>query len=223
MQKHDFRGNVAVADVGWGGTIQYNLSKIVNDVDITGFYFGTNDSLNITTEAYLFDSTQGDEIRSDIYTSPRIFEMFFLSLDGSTRGYDKSGALLAQPEQETEASVKIKKMQDSALAFVRKFSEFTQSAKSINLGFDKYDFSANYRKFVNPPSKETLKMFKGFYFTNTERKNHLVNEHTLIYYLFHLKEFKYEFINSGCKPWFVRSIFHLPLNYARILNRIRKL
>ena len=120
----DFKGKVAVGDVGWKGTIQHSLENIFENVRIEGFYLGMKGGKNVKAEAYLFDDRTNLDLESQIMSSVAMFETFFLSTDGTTLGYkavneNRIIPELGIPEQNNDSIENILKLQNAAFDFVR--------------------------------------------------------------------------------------------------------
>ena len=225
-----FDGPLAVADVGWHGTIQSALQRVTDNTNIVGLYIGkkshnSSEKSSIWSEAYLFDDKINNEIRRAIMSAPNIFEMSFLATEGTTLSYDidESGkyiAILDEVEHSKESIKKINKIQEAALRFVRDFNEFEMQ---FEIDTHPVDMAAGYCKFIDPPSQKTVNLFREFTFLNVEKVSKLVAKHSLFYYVFHLKELRTEFLNNGCKAVFLKSLLFLPLPYSFIIEKLRRL
>lgn len=224
FKQFDFSGNVAVCDVGWHGTIQNSLRDIFPDVNITGFYIGGKDRDENKEKmiSFLFDDSFNHCILKDIMSSPDLFELFFLSTDGTAKYYemDQDGkyyCVQELPEQSDENAQNILDLQRAAYKFV---SDFQKLDKKLNIDMDPMVCTAAYSKFINPPSNETVDQFKCFSFYNIT-SSPLVSKHGLLYYIIRPKQFVSDFLNHGCKTLFLKNIFKLPLPYADLIDFMR--
>ena len=88
FKEKNFRGNIAVMDIGWNGSMQRYLVEIMDimgiSVNMDGYYFGMRKKLkNTRVHGYLYES-------SEMHLEPKVsfmqglFESFFLSREGST-------------------------------------------------------------------------------------------------------------------------------------------
>lgn len=221
-----FNGSVGVCDVGWNGTIQNNLQRIFANTSIIGFYIGKKnkikDTIKSKSEAFLFDDTKNLDIKNNIMSSPDIFELFFLSTDGTTIKYERREenfySVQALPDQSLDNAKEIIKLQSAALKFVSDFKAFTNN---FNTDLTPECCGVAYNKFINPPSLYTVKMFKRFSFLNVGTHS-MVAEHSLFYYIFNPKGFVEEFLNNGSKSLFLRSVFKISLPYVDIIDFLRK-
>lgn len=83
--------NVCIVDIGWRGTIQDNLARVLPDTHWHGVYLALFRFLNTQPEntsksAYLFDCNNGVDTEEDI-TPQAPAEMLFNSASGSVTGY----------------------------------------------------------------------------------------------------------------------------------------
>ncbi|MCT3031574.1 hypothetical protein [Pediococcus parvulus] len=222
----DFSGRIGVCDVGWHGTIQHHLQKIYPLNSIEGFYIGKKDKKNessMNSVAYLFDNTNNVDIQDEIMSSPDLFELFFLSTDGSALSYnmDENGkyyCVQAHPEQTKQNAKEILKLQAAALEFLKNFMKLR---KSLNLDLTAHSSTAAYDKLINQPSLNTVNEFKKFSFLNINTHS-LVAMHSLIFYVVRPKTFVTEFLNCGSKSLFLKSVFKLPLPYIKLIKFMRK-
>ena len=99
MNQIDFKGNVAVIDIGWIGHGQYALQRIASSakipVSIHGYYLGLRaDSPirdKINAQGYLFDRHWNEEISSIENTFYCVVEALFAANHGSTYEYGEDG------------------------------------------------------------------------------------------------------------------------------------
>lgn len=222
LNNQGFYGKIAVADVGWHGTIQNALQKIFLKNTIYGFYVGRCTIKNAHAVkgaiGYLFDDNKNRTILREVTFSVRIFELFFLSTDGSTisYGYDKSRGyypIKRKPEQTKESKCVINMLQKSALRFVNDFNK-SQINDVIKISPETY--YKLYKDLVNPPRLRVVGQFENFNYLAVEEEK-LVAQHKMLYYLLHPTVFKNDFLNNSCKLFFLKSIFKLPFPYFKFL------
>lgn len=227
LKQMNFMGNIAVCDVGWHGTIQQALENIFPENSIKGFYIGKKSyktKNKSKAEAFLFDDSEFyEDIRDDIMSAPDLFELFFLSTDGTTRGYKKVNneikVIQEKPDQTEENSKEIIKLQNASYKFIRDFSKVE---KKFDLDLSPYACEAAYKKMIDPPTNELIKVLKGFTFYNINDKHFMTAEHTILYYIIHPTRLVDDFLKSGSKVIFLRSVFKLPLPYSKIISFARK-
>lgn len=226
LDEAGFAGKVAVCDVGWHGTIQNALQEIFSDVDITGFYIGKKErktKKHSNSVAFLFDDHKNHQIQAEVMSAPDIFELFFLSVDGSAKKYamnsdGKYFCVQAKPEQTRESAKNVINLQDAACHFIEDFKKFDDK---LGIAVTPEACEAAYSKFINPPSMETVHHLNQFSFLNVG-SHRMGAEHNLFYYSIHPKKFIIEFLNKGSKAIFLKSVFRLPLPYANMIDFLRK-
>ena len=222
----DFSGPMAVCDVGWHGTIQASLQDIFPDEKMFGYYMGRYDKASkypITSNAFLFENNINREIFQCVMGAKDLFELFFMSDDGSASHYVKNddGTYICKvfpPEQDTDSMECIISMQDAACDFVRDFKRLDDA---LEIETDPFSCSAAYRQFVKHMSNKTIKELRRFSFLNVVRHS-LVAEQGLGWYLLRPKCLINDFLNNGCKAPFLKSVFRLPLPYIRIVDLLRE-
>ena len=228
LKNKGFNGKIAVADVGWHGTIQNALQKIFPENEIYGFYVGKCTMRNAkavkNAEGFLFDDKKNERILREVTFTVRIFEILFLSTDGSTisYGYDKDKGyypIKRKPEQAKENTSFIHILQKEALRFVDDFNK-SHMDEIVKISSDNY--CKFYRALVNPPRMRIVNQFEKFIYLAVEEEK-LVARHNMAYYFMHPLVLKNDFLNNSCKLFFLKSLFKLPLPYFEILCFIKKL
>lgn len=229
LKTMDFYGKLAVADVGWHGTIQNSLQDIFSEADIYGFYVGKKNQLvngNLfqikNTKGYLFENKR-DEVRlREVMFTVQLFELLFLSTEPTTVSYGFGNGIaypnFGKKEQTEKNVVGITNMQNAAITFLNdcKNDEFMMS----------YDFSAAalykpYHDLVNPPTNTIINLFREHDCLNMEEDS-LIGRHSIIYYIFHPIKLKNDFLNNGCKLLFLKNLFKVPLPYFKFLCFLKK-
>lgn len=217
---------IAVCDVGWHGTIQGALQKIIPNVDMIGYYIGRiarNAKQDVDLEAYLFDEERNPDIARCVIGTLDLFELFFLSTEGSARGYvqDENGQYRCAKfpaEQTKDSAQKIIALQDAAFSFVCKMMQVDHYLGTVvNPGAS----GAAYCSFVKHIDRQTIRELSQFSFLNIGKRS-LTAEHSLGWYLLKPREFLHDFLNNGSKVLFLKSIFRVPLPYVQIVDFLRR-
>lgn len=229
LNRNGFKGKVAIADVGWRGTIQKNLQKIVgNEAYIQGFYYGIikkkNDSLLRNADAYAFKpNNSGDKaLFNIIMSSPSLIELFFLSTDGTTESYnDKYEPILGTPEQNNEVNDEINKLQEAALNFVRYFSKSIEKL-NVKMDFTAEDVFIPYESMIRNRCGELARHLAEYNHVDLVSEKFLP-EHELSWYLLNPNSFISDFRKSGAKVIFLKKILRIRLPYVEIVSAIRKI
>ena len=231
-------GKFAIVDIGWSGGMQRFLQTILNEMnikaDIYGYYTGVADyyTRNVSSNhdlklnGYLFDFSHHPndvDVRSCFVG---LYEMLFLEQKGSVKYYrEKSDGTICALRYDYEYLVDgkllkdvvcISEVQDGAI-------EFVKNNKSNNFS------STELLKMVNPllksgqwPSKEAMELFSNFRFVDEGEYTVLANPRSMFYYLFHIGEFKIDFLKCRWKTAFLRKIFHIPFPYYLLYDFLKK-
>lgn len=221
---------VALVDVGWKGTIQTFLRQsefIAGGVPIqwNGYYMGNAKWPEKSEDAkrkrgFLFDSYPGERIYDSFMNSVPFCESFFLSTDGTTNGYKKTGENSVEPvlgPLENALDPIILSLQNGGMQFVK---DIIESPVKEFIHLDAECAAGNYEALARVPSLKTLKLFKESKFYDVDAFT-IISEHTIFYYLFHPKEFIHNCSLGKC--WFLKSVLKVPFPYIQFLNLIRKL
>lgn len=103
LNQINFKGNVAIVDIGWFGNMQRALNKVVKKsqipVKIQGFYLGLNPFSKVVSDdvahGFLFDRNYNIELFRNERTFNALFEILFTADHGTTLGYqEKNGEIV---------------------------------------------------------------------------------------------------------------------------------
>ncbi|WP_226638554.1 HAD-IA family hydrolase [Novosphingobium profundi] len=116
-----------LVDIGWHGSMQRGLTKILDRKDLSGRYLGLfaprEEMKAIGAEGYLF-STDGTPLSRELRASPSLVELLHTAGHGSICGYqaDPSGHVVAtfeeRPAEAAQYTATIEGIQTAALDFV---------------------------------------------------------------------------------------------------------
>lgn len=223
LEQEGFNGNVGIVDVGWAGTIQRYLQKIVEieqiEASICGFYLGLKPVTVTGTKAM---SYLPKEVGAPLFCS-QLVEYPFTKRVGSTLTYtaDKNGKInvvLMDYEFEEEKDDHItKSMQEGMLHYV----DIMRSGYGIT-PLDYVVAYSNLRKVTKSPRITDVKLLGQLTHVNHGRVSYLANPRKLSHYIFHPRQFKLEFSDSGWKIGFLKKLFRLKLPYNCVLYLLRK-
>ncbi len=88
IESVSFNGNVAIVDIGWFGTMQLALQKIVNNTNIYGFYFGVypyKEYGDTNISGFVFDHKNNNEVYEEFRNFIQVFEFMTLASLGSVK------------------------------------------------------------------------------------------------------------------------------------------
>ncbi len=228
LKQNNFNGNIAIADIGWSGTIQYNFQKYIIDENtkLFGYYYGIfNTSQNkeyekLNRKGFLFDKNNMD-YQSIINLNLGLFELMFLSTDASTKAYQLNKNLV-EPLFSKKTNIDNK--------YLKNIIDLQECAKKyiidvVNCRSTEMDILSKETSFINycdvtlKPKLKTIKMFKNIEFQNVYTKK-LIEHNSFLYYVFHPRKFYKDFGNSTCKIMFMKDVFKIPLPYYKILKQL---
>lgn len=227
LDKMDFRGQVAVVDIGWNGSMQKNLGETLKEAGIDaameGFYFGVKKNIpGQPMHGYLYD-IKDHAMEPDITSMQGMFESFFLAKDGSTKKYQMDNEKVHMDFYEPEymdtdpERIAFSSIQEGALAFL---SSYQKSDKSDVGHFTKWKWAENILRFGTQPTPEEIEQFGAFRFYDTNMV-YMAHPKGLVCYMIHPKNFVHDFSSSVWKQAFLLKLFKLPLPWFSIIYRLK--
>jgi hypothetical protein len=158
--------NVSIVDIGWGGTLQYSISKIANEsnknVNLHGHYFGVRSRKiykNSDTMSAWFTDHDGEInlLDKQAYIVP-MTELFTMADHGGTNCYKNSDGKFVPVLRETNNQVGIRwgvKVQQAAMmSFTNLLLDVVHSDQITNLPEDSIAIlEENYRRFFLDPTR----------------------------------------------------------------------
>lgn len=236
MKQNGFLGKIAVVDIGWHGTLQYFIEQMAQklhlNLEMQGYYIGlaAEAKRQIEINGYVVD--KGSTTNScDTWKSYNgLVENLFLAQEGSAEKFKKTeyGTIIPvlypyeyadeNGEKEWEA-VKVGSLQDGAIDFVR---DITESGLMDVLQFTPASAFFNINETGTHPSRKDLELFADFRFLE-EQVDFLAMPESLLYYVFHRKQFQKDIGFSRWKIGFMKKLFKLPLPYEKMYQILRKL
>ena len=238
LKQNELNGKVAVVDIGWHGSLQHSLIRILEQMginaDIHGFYFGVaHAAKHYTSEnkmnmkGYVFDCNSRNE--HNIKPFLGLIELLFSAQEGSTRSYEYDGESKILPvlhdyeyyddgKLTIEAQM-VEEIQTGALDFVKDLLNYN-SLKL--LAFDPMTSFRNIFYTGMKPTKKDLEMFAGFRFLDGE-VYWLAAPKNLAYYCLHPKILVKDFYFSGWKIGFMKKLLKVPLPYGKIYWLLKKI
>ena len=230
-----FCGNIAIVDIGWNGNMQRALQEVCQianiDVEIDGYYVCLNPDSNniknkvISARGYLCDYVNNTGIYYDLKNYISMFELFFSADHGTVIKFEKKESIipvLGEWEFETYKNglddyKKINRFQDGA----KKYCDIVINNRIFS-PIDAQISSMNMIKLGNNPSCCIAKEFGKLRIIDDEVQ-YLSNPKSLKYYLFHIKELKYDFIFTPWKIGFLKQLLKINFPYAAIVKIMRNL
>lgn len=216
--------NIGIVDIGWGGTIQSMLNKILselnNHVKITGFYYGLTKNKE-NAYAYLF-TPQKPNLMIPIKAFMGLFELFFSANHGSVKRYINGIPQFYEFEFEKDIKARtdyqiLTKIQKGAVCFIKEFklsgiNQYIQLSPQIA-------FNNMYRLGIYPHRKEVKLLGDLYFFDN--KTDFLAHPH--LKFLFQPKKLKKEIMTTGWKIGYLKRLLFIPLPYLYFYHLSKRL
>ncbi len=171
--KKNIKGkNVAVVDLGYSGTIQYYLIKLLNK-KINGYYFILTDNikpLKLGGKASFCYNFKSETCEKNIYNFSMILESFLTAPIGQLIKFDDDGNPIYKNENIDESFIeKLKQINDGIFAF---FDDYLVLAKKYNLNLSGEFIGTNFSSLVytdilNPQIKQDFKLENSYSLDST--------------------------------------------------------
>ena len=213
-----FDKNSAIVDLGWKGTTQYSMNRILKH-DIRGIYFGLekNSFKEIEKQSYTFIFNRNDDgiLENKIYSFRSLFEILFACQDGSTIKYSNGSKPYILGEPDNLDSKVLNDIQNSAIKFVELFSKY-----DITL-YNNYEILDEFIRIgINPNYRESV-IFGDLNFDNMIN-GYLAKPKKMINYILNPKELKRDAFSSEWKVGFVKRLLKIKLPYYLIYSKLKK-
>lgn len=222
----EFKGNVGIVDLGWYGTIQKSLEKIVDmchlNASIIGLYIGI--SLKSENALGFVYSSRDSSKKLDLFCFKSLIELFLSANHGSLKKYIKNGGfnfsnfeydINEKTRKDYETIVEIQK---GAIGFIDSF---------INSGYSKvvkWDVDLSFNAISNLgiyPQKKDLFKLGDLSFYDTDM--FYMAKPNFIKYRSIAKFIKYDLSPAPWKIGYLRRLLKIPLPYKLIYYLLRKI
>ena len=119
---------VFMVDIGWRGSVQYALDKVI-DKEVFGYYFCTNpyvyNEIFYNTQGFLINFGTPFWLEQEVSQYIMLYEFLFSAPEGSLKDFTKKdGKIVPVLGENTEYSKEIAEVQNSALEIIDKFMEY---------------------------------------------------------------------------------------------------
>lgn len=233
IEQEFFVGKVAIFDIGWKGSIQKAMLKIINhhnfSTNIFGYYLGLRRvEQNMNMKGFLFHPGQNDDIKYKETLCNAFMETFFTADHGSLENYrNENGKIvpillphefLSKEEGSIDEMHIVKEIQKGAIKFVMDFSN-TETSKYINVS--PYWTIHNLFNMGLSPRKDEVELFGDFRYSDFNNY-YFAKPNTLFFYIKNPQRLIIDFINSVWRIGFLKRLFKIPLPYYRIYNWVYK-
>lgn len=220
LEQSGVNGKIAVADLGWNGSMQRALGQVLKsaqvDCDMIGFFLAQREGYvrnknYIKNKGFLFEYENVSKYESLLLNSgTNLLEVLFCADHGMTECYakrnDRMTPILREYEYKEEYS-KIKICQEAAIHYI------VDAYKSNNLpksGEEKRLFAPMYR-VLKRPTRDELKYLGELRFSDMNGKKQYLA--TAVNF-FPIRNFVSCFRNSGWKTAFLKRNLHIPGSFT---------
>lgn len=240
LENFDFSLKTAIVDIGWGGSMQKNLTITLNqngiENNIIGYYFGLSSKSKVNlgengfkARGYLFDClNDSNSVDTEIAFRP-LFETLFLEQKGSVKKYctTENGTCAVRYPYEylndgklSYEAVAVKEIQEGAIKFAVEF----QNSKIKDSIKDNRDllFKYLYETGTNPTLQD-VEILGKFIFFNNGSKNYLANAENILKYIFNPRRGIKDLTDSQWKVGFFKSLLKIPFPYLKLYMRLHRL
>ena len=218
LHELDFNGKVGIVDIGWYGSLQKTLNEIIHnvksDASINGYYLGLRGNQDKSYHSFVPPNDNPGDFVCNFVEFP------FMTFEGSTKRYTNENGnvkpILSDYEykglsKEQEA---LKELHDGTLKFIDDF-------KSINFSITP---DVAYQGLKCASKYPTLKLARKFgdMFYKEDQMRYLAKPKSILFYIFHPKSFKTDFIKSSWKTGFIKRLLKFDFNYYGLICYISK-
>lgn len=214
--RFDLKESVAIVDIGWNGTMQYLLEKLLEKIDkniiLTGYYLGefTTQGLeyNITKCGYLCEAMKSESIIA-VVNGAYILEQCFTPNMGSTIGYKREDNSIMPILKEYKQNKIITEIQQGIFDAMNIISEY-QDLIEFNVCKDNLLCPIKY------PDICYANILGDIEWSDIENFRFIAKPERIIRYIMSPKKFVADFQKSGWKTAFLLRMFKLRLPYYKI-------
>lgn len=216
---------VAIVDVGWNGSIQNNLKRLIGisglKISLVGYYIGIAPPEELKNEVcgYLYDN-KNDARRKELLCFFGVVEKFLQIQEGSTSGYILVDNIVMPVKEEYEyqeiPSITnfLEKIQNGALKYI------ADNKNSVISKRRKYQYYAKpLLKFGEKPSLNETKLFRNLYNIDGNKAYFLPQKSIWKYTP---KQLLHDLSNSCWKTGFMKEVFKIPFPYYWIYRLLRR-
>ncbi len=225
IEQFNLNGEVAVVDIGWRGSMQSFLQRILDTykdgVRLSGYYITLSGDFihGQKMKGYLGNVDDQGSGCNLLRGYVGLLELLFSYEEGSVEKYDISGTVPKPVLYESEYThleegfydyENIKRLQKGALDFV-KMAVADEKMSAMNIDYN-MAFSV-IESFANNPSMDNVQMFDRFRFLNNATAYHLIESRPFDHYLKHPSDLKKDLYLSRWRTGFLRKVFRIDLPY----------
>ena len=214
-------GRVALVDIGWNGTMQLLLERMIKvtetNVELIGYYLGefsgTSLKYDINKKGFLCDSSNPDKIK-EVTNGAYILEQCFTPNIGSTIGYQEKEGKITPILKEKDQDKIIGEVQQGIVKALREISLFDSEFELI---YEKNQLLEP----ISYPERDYAEMLGNIKWKDVESYRFLAKPRKRMDYVFYPNHIFEDIRKSGWKSAFLLRLFKVPLPYYRIYKLMK--
>ena len=215
--------NVAIVDVGWNGSIQNNLKRLIElsglRISLVGYYIGIAppEKLKHEVYGYLYHH-KNDARRKELLCFFGVVEKFLQIQEGSTSGYTIVENRVYPIKEEYEYA-EDKKIAEALVSVQRGALQYVINAKynkSVERNYQVY--AKELIRFGKSPRLKDVQLFCSLYNLDGKKAYFLPQKPVWKY---KAGEFLHALSNSCWKTGFMKAAFKFPMPYYRIYKNLK--
>ena len=228
INQENFKGKIAIVDVGWHNSMQFYLEKIAQknkaELNMFGFYLGilSNEKKVNFSKSFIREKDNEQYVES-VLAFIGLIESVFLAQEGSTKTYFEKNKKIypelldyeySKSDMEYDA---FKYIRNGILSFIEIVSRLLNFDTYL---LDGYDAFLPLKSFGINPYLYDVKQFSRFrYFS--EETVYFSNAKSIVYYLLHLNELKNDIYHARWKVGFMKELLKINLPYLEIYKKLK--
>ena len=214
---------VAIVDVGWNGSIQNNLKRLIGisglKISLVGYYIGIAPPEELKNEVcgYLYDN-KNDARRKELLCFFGVVEKFLQIQEGSTGGYTIV-ANRVYPIKEEYEYIEDKNITDALVSVQKGALQYAINAKCNNKIERNYQvYAKKLIRFGKSPRLSEIRLFRPLYNFDGKKAYFLPQKPIWKY---KASEFMHALSNSCWKTGFMKATFKFPMPYYWIYKNLK--
>lgn len=220
VYQFNLSGKVAVVDIGWNGTMQFLLEKLLDnmglDVHLTGYYLGEFDStgLNYDIEKYGYLCSKDDKDSIVAVTNAAyILEQCFTPCMGTTIGYKRKDKVVPVMKKADQSQI-ISDVQKGILDAVGEISNYSEH---ITFMVDKKRLLDQLKN----PDIFYAQLFGDIQWSDVESYRYIAKPKKILTYLLNPIKLILDLQRAGWKTAFMKRLFKIKFPYYKIYKLVK--
>lgn len=218
--------NVAIVDIGWKGSSQHFLQRILDeaqsDVHTIGLYWGSFFASDNPCEKHGFLCSPEDPKRKlEVLNAGFVFENVLSASTGSTESYQIVEGK-AEPILDAGSCFAEESIQEAQKGIHAFFETFLSLRKIVPVYFGESAIDAMFAT-LNRPSKILAESFGEIRFKDGDMVRYVAKPQSLMHYFLHQKDLISDIHYCGWNSAFCRRLIPFPLPWFSMYSFIKKI